>query len=223
MPRDRRKTNRKSRRRLPVGAIRIRRHNGADVRFIKYRSHGPTSASNWRHYAAFVWEIENDREVPQGMRVIHIDGNELNDEPENLDLASAADVITRWHRDNPELSEENRRGRDRRQATADHNALRARVRRRFEFLPRAWYAVFHSDRRIDNRPARSRRLLLLSHGLLTPKNGRVADLAIPFEAVRGAELMDERFAGYSREGDSPCLRSDRQLLQVNRSADEDEQ
>src|SRR5262245_56543839 len=112
-----------SKRCQPVGTIHLRtkfsyRANGSrgptrKVRYVKVRLTGP-KPKRWMPLARYVWE-KTHGPVPAGLRVVHLDGNTLNDDPKNYGLLTAGEVIKLYHKLNPAMSEENRRGRRRRQ------------------------------------------------------------------------------------------------------------
>lgn len=121
---DRRRDAKHSRARLPVGTIRIhaRGRGGLRVRFIKYRTDGGYSAANWMPLARWWW-LQNKGDVPAGYRVVHADGDTLNDDPTgaNYELMTPGDVIGNWHFNNPAGC---RHRHDRRGATSiDHRRL----------------------------------------------------------------------------------------------------
>jgi hypothetical protein len=114
---------------LPVGSIRLRRRRRAsgrvyEVRFIKAKFKGP---NRWIPLAKHTWE-QMHGPIPEGMRVVHADGNTLNDNPSNYRLMTAGEVICLWHRLDWEMSDLNRRGPKRREAVVAHNRLRRILR-----------------------------------------------------------------------------------------------
>jgi hypothetical protein len=139
--------------------------------------------------AKFTWE-QMHGPVPPGKRVVHADGNTLNDNPDNLVLMSPGEVAQLCHVLDPAMSEENYRGHGRRAATAEHNRLRGRIRRATEYLPTRWYLVDESRGVAYNDPHRSRRGLLLAYGIdpiALPMNGRVMT-AFALTPMRGSEI-----------------------------------
>ena len=142
-----------SRAKLPVGTVRIRKAKRHKIRMIKVREDGPKQ----RHwvYLARHWWLANRGPIPPGMRVVHADGDTLNDDPANYVLASAGDVLwlaeERWY---PGLYERKRRALA--AATARCNRDRARVGRALRFMPSRWYPVDLRARLVVNQPLRSR-------------------------------------------------------------------
>jgi hypothetical protein len=149
---DRRKRAKHSREPAALGAIRLRWHNGNRCRFIKVRMRGP-KASRWMHYARWLWE-RNKGPVPSGMRVIHKDGDSLNDDPDNLEAATPGDVAFLWHERDPEGSVRNYE--KCRAATAAFNRELSAIARATRYLDSRWYPVDHQERVIHNQPCRKR-------------------------------------------------------------------
>lgn len=70
----------------PVGTIRVRRKSRqTSCRFIKV-----AEPSTWIAYARWLWERDRGP-VPEGMQVLHRDGDSMNDDPQNLILGGHAD------------------------------------------------------------------------------------------------------------------------------------
>lgn len=208
------------------GAIRIRRrrqqNRTVEVRFIKVRNGGPF-ARRWIPLARFTWE-QMHGPIPAGYRVIHVDGNTLNDNPANYALMTAGEFIRHCHQRDREMSLDNRYGPKRRQATAKHNRERAAVLRNYRFLDRFWYPVDHRRCEIHNTPFRSRRLLFEQHGVELPLNGVCPrGVRLPLEAIRGHRLNEDRqrYLQYDRIGNAPCVRRDRRAAAGPRHAKED--
>jgi len=149
---DRRKTSKHSRECLPVGAIVVRRVKRRKMRYIKVRNSGPKQ-KRWRLYARWWWE-NNRGSVPDGKRVIHLDGDSMNDDPSNLDLGTPSDVAFLWHDRDPEGSERSYQlcG----TATAASNRERAAIRRETSWLPSRWYPVEVATGAVVNSPVRRR-------------------------------------------------------------------
>lgn len=205
----------------PLGSIRLRRRKRGgkpNTRFIKVRMDGPP-AKRWMPLATWSW-IQCYGPVPAGKRVVHLDGNTLNDHPDNYGLMTAGEVIKLYHELDPEMSEENRRGEKRRQATSQHNRDRGAVTRATRWLPHCWYAVHHDRRVIVNEPYKSRRLLLLANGVTAARNGRVYGTP-DFEPMRGRQLAaDPRYLHYTREGNAPIIKHEEQLAEQELSPGE---
>lgn len=192
-----------------IGAIKIRDNDGVKVRFVKVRNGGPI-AGRWIRLARWTWEQVNGP-VPPGKRVVHIDGNTLNDNLENYTLMTPGEVIKHYHRLRPKMSQRNRRGDKRLNAVRQFNRESAAVKRALGWLPNYWYAVDHQLRIIHNTPFRSRRLLYLSRGVDIGKNGRRKLPASAIAAVRGSELSDERYRQYKKQGNAPCVKSESEI------------
>lgn len=128
---------------------------------IKVRSHGPKSRY-WMDYARWLWE-QHRGPVPCGLRVAHVDGDTLNDDLNNLELCTAADIAFLWHDRNPEASAANYQAL--RAATADCNRLRSRIHRETRWLNDSWYAVDHQRHLIYDRPFRERWQLYRAIGI----------------------------------------------------------
>lgn len=138
------------REKCPLGTIRIRRHNGLRARFIKVRDSGPPR-THWKMYAAWVWE-ERHGPIPLGKRVIHKDGDTLNDDPGNLAAVTADEVFAYAARRDPTMLERNRRNQP--AGTAAWNRQRAQLRRSLEILASRWYPVDPQRKVIINRPCK---------------------------------------------------------------------
>lgn len=121
----------------PVGAIRINRKGRSAHRQIKVRLDGPPSR-RWMKLARFWW-LRNRGPIPAGYGVGHVDGDTLNDDPQNYALMTTGDVIACWHLDNPEQSD--RQHRRAAAATAQANRQRAAVARSQRWFTERWYAV----------------------------------------------------------------------------------
>jgi len=158
---DLRKRRKHSVEKLPVGSVRTRQNKRPDgtrfkVRVIKISQRG-RGDQKWIGYARWLWERAHGP-VPKGNRVLHRDGNTMNDDLSNLILGTAADVVYLFCHADPAKSEENRRRCS--AATSDFNRERAEVRRLTEILPSQWYAVDLLAKSIFNEPRRSRHLLM---------------------------------------------------------------
>lgn len=161
-----------SREKLPIGAVRVRQHSKRSrVRMIKIADPAAPKGWRWMHYARWWW-LQHRGPIPAGMRVVHRDGDTLNDDPKNYILATAGDVAYLAREWDATLDERNRRAVAK--ALAEHNRLRARIRREFEWLPTRWYAVDLDRRLIHNVPYRGRWRLYAAHGVETTgdANGR---------------------------------------------------
>lgn len=187
--RDRRKTAKHSREKLPIGTLRVHRKGKRKIRKIKVRDDGPVGR-RWMLYARYLWERDHGP-VPDGMRVVHKDYDTLNDDPANLILATPGDVVYLWHHHNPKVSEEHFR--KLRQATAKHNRERGAVNRRYRWLPTRWYPVYLAEGYAINDPKKSRRQVLAKYApeMSVSINGHIADRRLqklPFTPMRGREI-----------------------------------
>jgi len=137
----------------PLGAIRIRRdRKQVHYRAIKVRLDGPSHV-RWMRLARYWW-LTHRGPVPDGMRVIHADGDTLNDNPENYRLATADDVLClarTWDADVDRRAAEAHA-----EAAAAHNRERSRVIRAVRYLPRHWYAVRLDFGLVLNEPETTR-------------------------------------------------------------------
>lgn len=162
---------------LPVGAIVIRSHHrGYRRRLIKVRMDGPPE-QRFMVYARWWWE-QHRGPIPKGKIVLHLDGNHLNDAPDNLALGTPADNAAIWHFANPDAS----RAAYVRAATATAatNRLRARIARIAHWLPTRWYPVDHANRLIYNEPRKHRWMIYEAFGIDVE--------AVGWRAVRPAAL-----------------------------------
>lgn len=158
-----------NREKLPIGTIRIRRRrNGRRVQMIKVRDAGPKSR-RWMNYARHWW-LNNRGPIPDGMRVVHYDGDTLNDDPENYKLMTAGDVAFMAREWDSTLDERNAIACG--EAMKECNRLRSRITRFLRYLPSRWYLVDLRRRRVINEPYRSRSALLRAfRGRDLPRNG----------------------------------------------------
>lgn len=157
-----------SKQRLPVGTVRIRRRGGRRVRMIKARQDGP-QGPRWVNFARHWW-LANRGPIAAGMRVVHLDGDTLNDDPANYGLATADDILMLSRDWDPELDANNRRAQVR--ATIATNRQRGRVNRARNWLPTRWYPVDLAARVVVNLPCRSRVLLFRHYaGAVQSANG----------------------------------------------------
>lgn len=149
---DGRSTAKHSRERLPLGTIRVtRKSRGAPPRrIIKVRDEG-RGAQKWTTYARWWWE-QHRGPVPKGRRVIHLDGDSLNDDPANLAIGTLGDVIYLAQQRDPELYERNRLAMI--EGTRRSNIRRGRRRRARQWLPTRYYLVDLRRRLALNHPCR---------------------------------------------------------------------
>lgn len=163
-----------SREELPVGTVRIRQHSKrCSVRMIKIRSDGP-KGRRWITLARHWW-LANRGPIPPGMRVVHRDGDVLNDDPANYALVTGGEVAKLARQWDPTLAERNASAV--RRAMQVHNAERSRVRRAAGYLPAAWYPVDFERGLVIDDPARSAVELYRRYvepGFLRPNGGGMA-------------------------------------------------
>jgi hypothetical protein len=151
----------------PLGAVKISKAGKSQVREIKVRMDG-VPARRWVRLARYWWE-RNKGPVPAGHRVIHFDGDCLNDDPHNYALATAGDVIAGWHLDNPSASAKQHRRAAR--GTKRHNKLRAQINRRTRRLPSRWYGVEIGSDFVRSGPFKSRSDVFRDAGFDVPAGG----------------------------------------------------
>lgn len=152
----------------PIGEIRVRQDGGGGSRgrFIKVAMRGPSSVK-WRPYARWWWE-QNRGPIPVGKVVIHLDGDRLNDAPENLAIGTTDDALFIAHSTRPGCNDSQLR----RERTREFNVARARLRRLAGPLASAWYLVDVERRRIWNTGDHTRWDALERVGVLVPAEAR---------------------------------------------------
>jgi hypothetical protein len=93
--------------RAPIGTVRVRTHQqtGHPYRWIKVRHDGPPQ-DRWALFGRWSWERANGP-VPAGCRVVHADGDQMNDDLTNLACVSGPEWY-RWHRARTAASEPTR-------------------------------------------------------------------------------------------------------------------
>lgn len=175
---------------LPLGTVRI--HGGK--RRIKVNVDGPKS-QQWKDFARFWWE-QYRGPVPEGLRVVCLDGNPLNDAPENLALMTGGEWMVHLRKIRPEVAAKNRRAC--RAARVQFNRDAARLRRwTRDWPPHRWFPVDLSQRVIFDAPRRMRWQALAAVGLPIDRNNwRFARRIVarsPFVARRGSQLRAERY------------------------------
>jgi len=172
-----------SKAKLSIGTVRIRKNGRVRVRMIKVRDTGPIS-NRWINYARHWW-LTNRGPIPEGKRVVHRDGNHLNDDPSNYVLASAGDVVYLAREWDPTLFDRNRQ--QVAAALAAHNRLRSRVTRSMRYLPDRWYAVAVEDAFVVNEPFRKRVGILRKYTGFDGEvpNGKIAAAWLGWPQVSG--------------------------------------
>lgn len=149
---DGRSTAKHSRERLPLGTIRVTRRGRGHPprRIIKVRDEGRGS-QKWVAFARWWWE-QHRGPVPAGKRIIHLDGDSLNDDPANLAIGTLGDVIYLAQQRDTELYDRNRLAAS--EGTRRANVLRGRRRRARQWLPTRHYLVDLRRRLALNQPCR---------------------------------------------------------------------
>lgn len=138
---------------LPVGTIRLRKHSaGHWVRLVKVRMGGQKSG-RWIAVARSWW-LQHRGPIPHGHRVVHRDGNPLNDAPGNYILATADDVLMLSRQWDASVDARNRD--NQRRATSAHNRERGRILRTQRIWTQRWYPVDVANGRVENVCFRSR-------------------------------------------------------------------
>jgi hypothetical protein len=134
---------------LPLGTIRV--HGGK--RRIKVNVDGPKS-QQWKDYARFWWENFKGP-IPPDMRVVPLDGNPLNDSPDNLALMSGGQWLLHLRSVRPGMKQKNRRAAS--AGTALFNREIAQVRRAQGHWPHGYFFPVNLETRtILNLPRRAR-------------------------------------------------------------------
>lgn len=124
---------------LPVGATRIWTHTVRNQvrreRVIKVSHHG-SKWQRWRPAARHWWET-NVQKIPVGHKVTHLDGDSLNDSPDNLRLVRVEHFRLIFARD-PKA--QRRQVSRRAKSVAKSNKRRSRIDRS-QLNPKRYYAV----------------------------------------------------------------------------------
>jgi hypothetical protein len=204
---------------MPIGTVVIRKREQGRrrrlARYIKIRNDGPPGR-RWILYARWWWE-KHRGPVPAGHNVLHRDGQELNDKPENLILGTPGMRLVLAHRRDPEMSARNRASAS--AGTAEFNRLSGKLHRLREFLGRYWYPVLDTHGVILNVPFRRRKTLMKWFKMDVawyPKNGRAKKVVsrgvqeTGIRPVRGGDFAHEHYQSYVKldpEWDLPSGRS----------------
>lgn len=183
----------------PLGTIALRKTKGRDgIRVIKVTYRGPAQ-NHWKPLARHWWE-KNKGPVPPGMRVVHLNGDTLDDRPENYGLMTGGHVALLYRRTRKGVQEKMEKRRA--VATAEANRLRSLVNRATSWLPTRWYPVDRARRIIFNHPRRQRHQVLQLCGIaIDAQNWRWArrlmrESECPFEAIRGSSLSSPEFSSF---------------------------
>lgn len=157
---------------MPVGTVVIRQRKATRlVRYVKVRKDGPSSR-RWILYARWWWE-KHKGPIPARKIVFHLDGDQLNDKPENLALGTPGTKLVLAHRRDPAMSKANHRRIN--QIRGELNRQNGRINRSKNFLKNYWYPVVDEMGVILNVPFRRRKRVLASFGIDVskyPSNGR---------------------------------------------------
>ena len=180
----------------PLGTVRLRPRER--IRYIKVTHLGP-KPKRWMPVALHWW-LKNKGPVPEGLRVVHLNGDTLDDRPDNYGLMTGGQVVLLYRRVRKGVMEKMIARRAR--ATARSNRERALVRRALEILPTRWYPIDVEKKLIHNEPRKSRRQLLALHSISVELNGRISHSRLraihPITFVRGSLLTTPAYAGYRR-------------------------
>lgn len=151
-------------RKRAIGDIVTRRKimNGRECtcRYIKVADKGGPNKM-WKAYARWWWE-QNRGPVPKGMGVIHKNGDQMDDRPDNLMIGGPADRIRLAHLNDPEMSKRNMKSVH--EGCAAWNRKQAKLYRFQNVIKSSWYPVLEGSRIILNVPFRKRLALLRSFG-----------------------------------------------------------
>jgi hypothetical protein len=216
---------------MPLGTVVIRRDTSPSgrricTRFVKVRDVGP-AGRRWISYGRWWWE-KNKGPVPPGKRVLHKDGDCLNDKPSNFVLGTPGMNFIIAHKRDPQWS----RDQHRRAAAgcAEFNRRNGRAFRAKNFLKNYWYPVVDEMSVILNIPIRKRKRVLAYFGADVskyPANGHGKKPASQVQRalrschvrpVRSQELSLRRYSTYclldpaSKECRGPMSTSVTQLL-----------
>lgn len=92
-----------ARRLCRVGWVTMRCHRGVRARWIKITNAG-RSQCNWMPLARWIW-IGRCGPIPKGRLIIHVDGDSLNDRPENLAMVNRSGHLRRQLLRDPSMRE----------------------------------------------------------------------------------------------------------------------
>lgn len=193
---------------LPIGTVVVRQvTNGAKrnlSRYIKVREDGP-KGRRWILYSRYWWE-KNRGAIPSGKIVVHLDGDTMNDDPENLALGTTGTNLVLAHkRDAKWSAQQHKRAA---KGTGECNRQKGRINRARNYLKNYWYPVVDEMTVVLNVPFRKRKRLLACFGVdvsRLPSNGRGKNpdselyKALKLCAIRptrSQELSSVRYASY---------------------------
>ncbi len=176
----------------PIGAIKIFSRDGHQFRAIKVLD--DQQRPMWRPYSKHLYEVHHGPIEP-GKRVLHADGDSLNDDPANLVLGTAADALfVALEKPDVEARRVKRLGK----VNAQRNREVAALNRAFRILRSEWYLVIHPKRFIRVLPAATRRDLLELFDLPATPNSVRQLLDLGIVPTLGKKIPAE---GYARVGD----------------------
>lgn len=191
----------------PLGTIRIRQSGKSRVRMIKITHLGP-KPKRWLEVARHWW-LKNKGPIPTGKRVVHLDGDTLNDNPTNYGLMTAGEIICLYHRMRPAMSARNHELASK--ATAQANRERGQIRRAISWLPTRWYCVDPQRRIIYNRPFRQLWQSMQDAGIpIERANWRLARRILlatrtPFVFMRGQSLACDEYKAFQKSDSPPTI------------------
>lgn len=164
-------------RKVEPGELSIRRHERRGRYRVALVTYLKVAPGRWEAYARWLWR-QLKGEIPEGMCVLHLDGNPLNDDIDNLTLGKLSDAHYLW---DTERLQSTQRGRNARKQAA---GVRLWRKRRLAVdaaagLVRPWrgYARFECGALVGpfNKPSDARRWLGVPNGI----TGYAAALGFP--------------------------------------------
>jgi hypothetical protein len=176
---------------LPLGSVRLRKHNGRKVAFVKV-THLGTRWKRWKLLTR-VTAAKHFGPLPDGMVVRQKDGNPLNVSPENLMVVPINAAMMASLSADPDL--EARRRLNQARATArlvkKRNSLKARIDRSIHIRRGQYYPVSHATQTVIFVPCLTKRQAQRFGELDAYRHLEI----VP---VRGAQVEDD-YRGYRRE------------------------
>ena len=135
---------------VPLGTVRQMKRWGTTINMVKVSHHGP-KWERWRPLSTV--EIEKQHgPLPAGHQVYHLDGDSLNDTPDNLVLTCADRVQLNLQRN----SGARRKQQEKRAAAVQRsNRVRNRINRSMQIWSTRYYPVSHATRTIILLPFRT--------------------------------------------------------------------
>ncbi len=136
---------------MPLGTVRLMKRWGAAINMVKISHHGPKWV-RWRPQSTIEAEKQHGP-LPAEHQVYHLDGNPLNDSPDNL-------IVTRCDRLRLNLQRNRtaqRKQREKRTSAVQRsNRIRSRVGRSVHIRLGQFYPVSHATRTIIVHPFRTK-------------------------------------------------------------------